>query len=328
MEKSQIETNIEPETSKIKMLLALCVCVLVVLYVLYTAITVLNSPSSQFPIAKEITIAEGLSQDEILTLLESKNAVRSSYYAHFIFVLKHENEFMQAGSYLFKTPLSTKEVLKALISGAYITPLHKLTFPEGFQTKNIEQYFQKEITNEMKKEVKAYEGYLFPDTYHVSTHSSFSEVIALMQETFNDRISKYDIQIAESDFTKEEVITLASLIEREANDVESKKIISGILQHRLEIEMPLQVDATFDYLLNKTSAELTQDDLEISSPYNTYTRIGLPPRPIANTGIESIEAVLKPTKTSYLYYLTGNDGTFHYAKTFEEHKQNKNLYLQ
>ena len=89
----------------------------------------------------------------------------------------------------------------------------------------------------------------------------------------------------------------------------------------------LQVDATLDYLLDKTSAELTLDDLQIDSPFNTYVYRGLPPAPISNPGLESIEAVLYPEETEYLYYLTADDGTFYYAKTFEEHKKNKARYL-
>jgi UPF0755 protein len=92
--------------------------------------------------------------------------------------------------------------------------------------------------------------------------------------------------------------------------------------------MPLQVDAAFDYVLGKDSAELTQEDLSIDSPYNTYRFAGLPPAPIANPGLESIEAVLSPIDTDYLYYLTDNEGNFHYAKTFDEHKQNKLRYLR
>ena len=91
--------------------------------------------------------------------------------------------------------------------------------------------------------------------------------------------------------------------------------------------MPLQVDASFDYLLGKTSSELTEDDLAIDSPYNTYSHRGLPPTPISNPGLSSIDAVLNPAQTPFLYYLTADDGTFYYAKTFEEHKRNKQRYL-
>ena len=105
-------------------------------------------------------------------------------------------------------------------------------------------------------------------------------------------------------------------------------MVSGILQNRLREDMPLQVDATFHYINGKASHELTVDDLEMDSPFNTYKYVGLPPAPIANPGLESIQAVLSPTETNYFYYLTALDGTFHYAKTFEEHKKNKEKYLR
>jgi UPF0755 protein len=106
------------------------------------------------------------------------------------------------------------------------------------------------------------------------------------------------------------------------------RLVSGILQNRLTENLPLQVDATFEYILGKTSAELTLDDLKMESPYNTYTNLGLPPTPIANPGLVAINAVLNPTPSDYFYYLTGSDGNFYYAKDFETHKKNKARYLR
>jgi len=135
-------------------------------------------------------------------------------------------------------------------------------------------------------------------------------------------------QIASSSLTEEQVIIMASVIEREANSPESMGYVAGILQNRLAIGMYLQVDASIEYILNKTLAELVPEDLKIDSPYNTYTNPGLPPTPIGNPGMTSILAVLNPTPSNYLFYITGNDGTFYYARTFDEHRVNIARYLR
>ena len=124
------------------------------------------------------------------------------------------------------------------------------------------------------------------------------------------------------------MIILASILEREANDEQSMKIVSGILQNRLKHGMALQVDASIEYVLDKSLSALTSEDLKIDSPYNTYLHTGLTPTPIGNPGLQAIDAVLHPAKTEYLYYITDADGHFHYAKTFEEHKRNVTKYLQ
>ena len=137
--------------------------------------------------------------------------------------------------------------------------------------------------------------------------------------------------IFDASFTVNEIndtLTTASILEREANGTEDIKIISGILQNRLNKNMPLQVDAPFYYLLGKESSELTQADLKIKSPYNTYINKGLPPAPIGNPGLKAIEAAVYPTKTDYLYYLHDINGVVHYAKTHSEHVKNKQLYLK
>ena len=116
---------------------------------------------------------------------------------------------------------------------------------------------------------------------------------------------------------------MASILEKEARKLETRKVIAGILWKRIEIGMPLQVDAVFGYIHATSTYSPTFEDLEVDSPYNTYTNRGLPPGPIGNPGLESIRAALEPTKTPYLYYLTGKDGFMYYAKTFDQHVANR-----
>jgi len=167
-----------------------------------------------------------------------------------------------------------------------------------------------------------YEGYLFPDTYFIDPGTSPEQVVQLLRDTFVERTKNIS---SEPDF--DQVVIMASIIEKEANNAEDRRIVSGILWDRIELDMPLQVDAVFGYILGRSGYAPTGDDLEIDSPYNTYLNRGLPPGPIANPGLDAIEAARKPSSSPYLYYLTGTDGRMYYAETFEGHKQNRELYL-
>ena len=126
----------------------------------------------------------------------------------------------------------------------------------------------------------------------------------------------------------EEIIIMASIIEKEASGDDDRKLISGILWKRQSIGMALQVDATFKYILGKESRDLTVADLKVDSPFNTYTNKGLPPSPICNPGLKSIMAALEPETSPYIYYLHSSDGNVYFAKNFEEHKKNKANYLK
>lgn len=290
--------------------------------------TALNEPPVSFPLHTDIEVAEGLPQNDITEMLEERGIVRSSLYLYLYLRQRYPEEFIKAGSYRFTEPLTTREVAEALVNGTHRTPLLRLTLAEGFRTDDLVSLLPPILNITTTPSLGQYEGYLFPDTYFISEDMTLDAIITLLRDTYEEKIAPLRPAIGASGFTEAEVIILASLIEREAKDLESKRIVSGILQNRLEMDMPLQVDAVFDYILGKTSAELTEEDLAIDSPYNTYRYTGLPPHPIANPGLESIQAVLEPTETDYIYYLTGADGRFHYARTFEEHIANKRRFLE
>lgn len=320
-----------PKQSRSRLFLFLCVGVVLFFLCgigLYAWVHHVNTPPADFPLEKDIIVHEGLTLQQTTKLLAEQHVVRSSFLLYITLLYTSDSALVQAGSYKFPETLTTYQVARALFSGMYQSPLVRITFPEGFTTRDFRLYYPASYTPK-KEDVsfQEYEGYLFPDTYHITSTMPEQQLVALMRKTFDEKLSPYTDEIKQSGFTLPEVITLASIIEREAKDEASKKRVSGILQKRLSGGMLLQVDATLDYLLNKTSAELTSEDLNIDSPFNTYTHKGLPPSPISNPGIESIEAVLHPEKTDYLYYLTAPDGTFYYAKTFAEHKKNKQKYL-
>lgn len=194
----------------------------------------------------------------------------------------------------------------------------KVIVPEGYAVKDIAEKFNR--FKNFNKEVflkNAREGYLFPDTYFFNGDETEKKVIERMENNFKKKAGEvgYDALI------------MASLLEKEAITLEDKKIISGILWKRLEAGMLLQVDASLAYVNSKTSAELTKDDLQDDFPHNTYVNKGLPPTPICNPGLESIEAAKNPAETVYWYYLSDSRHKIHYAVTFEEHKRNKFQYL-
>lgn len=324
------EHTIKPFLSRlyVQITFGVLVCAVLIGFIGTRFLSYINTAPTDFPTHTDIVINEGLNQSDITELLQEKHIVRSSFYVYILLTHSFKNSFVQAGSYQFEKPLSAQEVVAALTQGMHRSPLIKVTFPEGFTVHAFKDFLPEQFDSVSTTHLTQYEGYLFPDTYFIASDTRLDDLVELLQKTFKEKIALYEGKIATSGLSESEVITLASIIEREAKDAESKKMISGILQNRLHINMPLQVDACFDYVLNKTSDELTAEDLTIDSPYNTYTHTGLPPTPIANPGLESIEAVLEPKETDYLYYLTGTDGTFHYAKTFEEHKKNKTRYLE
>lgn len=202
----------------------------------------------------------------------------------------------------------------------------RVTIPEGFNVRQIGEALEKAgmfRKEEFIAKAQDEEGYLFPDTYDFYKISTPEKVILKMRENFDlkvgGRVEKEKLK---------EIIILASILEEEAATPKDWKIIAGILLKRTEAKMPLQVDATLTYITGKTSAEMTDEDLALASPYNTYKNLGLPPGPISNPGINVIDAALNPEKSPYWYYLSDKNGVIHYAKTFEQHKINKQKYIR
>ncbi len=242
------------------------------------------------------------------------------------------NISIKAGKYIFNTPENIFQVVDRLIKGEGRLPLIRLTIPEGFTVRDIAKKVSQALPHiseiNFSTTFKDQEGYLFPDTYFFFPDATSELIIKTMQENFKFKTASRMTEISASGYSLKEIITLASLVEKEARTDVDKKVIAGILLKRLKIGMPLQVDAVFGYIFGRDIYSPSYKDLKVISPYNTYLNAGLPPGPIANPGLESIRAVLQPTTTPYLYYLTGKkDGAMHYAKTYSEHLSNKNKYL-
>jgi UPF0755 protein len=152
-------------------------------------------------------------------------------------------------------------------------------------------------------------------------------ILSVFSNSFHTHVSKIQSQITAFGKPVPEVLTMASLLEKEAADTQSRRTIAGILWKRIQSGMPLQVDAVFPYILGKNSYELTREDLKVDSPYNTYKYTGLPVGPIANPSLDSILAAVTPIKTNYVFYLSDRQGNFHFATTYEQHLANKKKYV-
>lgn len=290
-------------------------------------------PPQYFPQYMIVTIPEGASIPEVVEILETQDVVRSEELLRLVLAVFHKDEFIQAGDYRFDAALSVGSIASALTSGEYLIPPTRVVIPEGLHGEQIAQIITNTFLYDDAPELSpdafdAHIGYLFPDTYYIPRDYTEEDFIELMRRTYEQKVGPLRPEFEAKGFTEAEVINLASIIEREASTMESKRRVAGILLNRLAIDMPLQVDATFYFLFEKTSAELTRADLATDSPYNTYLYRGLPPTPIANPGLDSIKAVLDPIPSEDLFYLTAPDGTFYYAETNREHEANKSRYLE
>ena len=292
----------------------------------------LNKPPANFPVNVPVSIPEGTSAKEATAIFAEAGLVRSELALYFSLVWWYEPSKVKASTYVFSKPFGTKAIAYELTQGNFATDLLRITHKEGERVTaiaataaNILPNFDAEKFIDLAEPL---EGTLFPETYFVPLEFTTEELFTLMTKTFTEQISPLQSEINNHPLTLAEIITLASIIEREANSPESMKMVSGILQNRLEIGMALQTDASIEYDLDKPLNELVPKDLEIDSPYNTYLYPGLPPTPIGNPGLEAIKAVLYPTLSDYLFYITGNDGNFYYAKNFDQHRLNIARYLR
>lgn len=287
------------------------------------------APPFSFPSKSIITVTDGVGLYKLAEELKQDGVIRSPFWFHLSAIILGGERDMKAGQYYMSNPQSVFFVAWRILHGNHDIDTVRLTIPEGFTVEKISKLFDDEFTFFNHKDFtdSAPEGYLFPDTYFIPVTATASSTIKLLQDNFARKVLPITQEIKLSGRTLEEIIIMASIIEGETKLQKDREIVSSILWKRLDLGIPLQVDASFIYVNGKTTKELTKDDLKINSPFNTYLYKGLPPTPISNPGIESIKAAIHPTTTPYLYFLTDNDGTMHYSKTFEEHVAKKLKYI-
>lgn len=243
---------------------------------------------------------------------------------------------IQAGDFRLSPSMKPSDIAQLLTHGSLD---RWITIIEGWRAEEIAEVLKKEIETYDPKwvlELKKREGFLFPDTYLIPKDTDISFILARFEENFNQKMrKKMHDDLKKQGLTPQEAIILASLIEREAKFAQDRPKVASVILNRLEIGMKLDIDATVQYALGYQTGEktwwkkkLTNGDLKTNSPFNTYVYAGLPPKPIANPGLSSIEAAISPAQTNFLYYLSDKDGHIHFAETFEEHEENIEKYLR
>lgn len=286
--------------------------------------------------SKIFVIKKGQSVTEIAKNLEKEDLIRNKIVFYLLIKKLGIAGNIQAGDYRLNQGMDAQEIAKSLTRGTLDV---WTTIIEGLRKEEIAQIFSREFgipEGEFNKNAK--EGYLFPDTYLIPKNASLDTILSIFQNNFN---KKYNAQLKQKarqiGLTNEEVITLASIVEKEARSDEARHQVASILLKRYKNNHGLDSDITVQYALGyqiKTRTwwkkDITEDDLAIDSPYNTYKYSGLPPTPICSPGLSSINAVLGADEnTPYFYYISSKDGSaMYYARTLEEHNENVRKYLR
>ena len=281
-----------------------------------------------------VEVPNGSSATKTSRLLEDAGVIRSADVFLLSLKVAGKSGDIKSGSYYFDKPQTLEEVIGRVTSSNYGLPTKTVTLFEGEPNFKYAERLAKEFEYITESEFMALaqkkEGYLFPDTYNIPLRATSQDVIKKLQKNFEKRTESLAREIADSTYSLDEIVTMASLIETEAGSAsyETKQKVSGVLWRRIEINMPLQADAVFSYIYKKHLPLVLFKHLEVDSPYNVYKNTGLPPGPIANPGFDSIRAALNPNDTGNLFYITGNDGIFYYAKTFAGHNANIRKHLR
>ncbi|MBU4480231.1 endolytic transglycosylase MltG [Patescibacteria group bacterium] len=286
-----------------------------------------------FPVGVIIEIEKGETLKNIAKDFKEKGIIKSSFLFDIIVRGIKGNQGVISGDYFFESSKNVFSIAHRTTKGIFgLTPV-RVTIFEGTTVEEMADILSKKLEKfnpesfiEIAKR-KQLEGYLFPDTYLFSPNISEDDVIIAMKDNFDKKVLAIQDKIDACEKPLDEIIIMASILEEEARTMNSKKVISGILWKRIEIGMPLQVDAVFPYILGRNTYQVTLDDLKVDSKYNTYLYKGLPVGPITNPGLNSIIAAINPVKSDYLYYLSDREGNMYYAVDFEGHKENRVLYL-
>ncbi len=300
-----------------------------------------------------LTVEQGMTVEQVGALLAEKGLIRSPFSFKTYMKLQRAQTQVQAGTFIFRPSMSVEEIVQVLRTGK--SEEVALTIPEGWTVADIDALlahkglaasgavldcltrcdfstfdFLPKGTKGLALRGGRLEGYLFPETYFVDEPQFVPKFfLERLLGTFRARvITEYGDEIKASGHSFHEIVTMASLVEAETRTDDERPIVAGILWKRLEAGMPLGVDATVRYILEKPTAAITQSDLETKSPYNTRKFKGLPPGPIESPGMASILAALRPQDSPYWYYLHDSKGLIHYASTNDEHNENKRRYLR
>lgn len=301
----------------------------------------------------QFTIESGEGVNQISANLKNAGLIVDPFTFEVYLWIRRLESKIQAGEYLLPNNVSAMKLASRITQGEGVSNEQVVQILEGWTIDEIAAYVDEKgvvkesdflatarvtdsrtiLPNEQydflasKPATVDLEGYLFPDTYRIFKGSDSPEIVKRMLDNFGKKLTaSMRDEIRASGRTIHEVVTLASIVEKEVQSEEDMSTVAGIFLNRLEIGKPLESDATVNYITRKGTTRPSLDDLQVESPYNTYKNTGLPPGPIANPSIQAIEAVINPTDSSNLFFLTTPEGRVIYSKTFEEHLANKRRY--
>jgi UPF0755 protein len=305
--------------------------------IMWTRITELHkgySTPEQF-----VQIPPGSSAVEIRRRLVDSGVVRDDLTARAALLWSRQAQHLKAGEYRFDRPVSAAAVIDKIARGDVYT--RRLTFPEGLTIREMAELFASggfgsaedfrraagngTVVKDLDPAAPDLEGYLFPDTYTLARTTSASELVSAMVGRFRDSVPDAARRARESGFTMRQIVTLASLVEKETGKAEERPLVAAVYRNRIRLKMGMQADPTVVYALQKAGrydGNIRRADLGFDSPYNTYKYPGLPPGPIAAPGRAAIEAALAPADVRYLYFVSRNDGSHVFAETLAEHNAN------
>jgi UPF0755 protein len=298
------------------------------------------SPAKRGAPVQSVMVREGEPPAEVARELEKRGVVTSSRLFRLWTKILGYDKKIRAGEYLLSPDMSPIAILERLKRGLIVT--HPVTIPEGFNRMQVAELLAEKGVVEKEPflalardratldrygiSAPSLEGYLFPDTYYFSKGVSAQTVVDTMVKRFFQVVTPLKGAAEKAGMKMEDVITLASIVEKETGRAEERPIIASVFLNRLKKGMRLDSDPTVIYGLEGFDGNLRKKDLARESPYNTYMINGLTPGPIANPGLESIKAVLFPAQTSYLYFGSKNDGSHHFSRTLSEHNRAVNTY--
>jgi UPF0755 protein len=329
----------------LRLLSGVAACLAVTILLLWQLQSMLLPPAIPAAVPAEVlvNIPPGASSGQIADILQDAGLVRSAIVFRYYAKYRAADQQLQAGTYRFARGMTAAQLLRQMQAGETYNPTITVTIPEGFTLRQIAALLSQagvveydaflaatgaavpQLGRQLPGQRYALEGFLFPDTYEFAPLTPPETVISRLQqrlgEVFDDTLRRRAQVLG---FDAHQVITLASLIEREAQVPEERELVSAVLHNRLRIGMLLQVDATVLYALGQHQEVVLYRDLEVASPYNTYRVGGLPPGPIASPGRAAIIAALYPADVDYLYYVTRKDGSggHYFARTLAEHEAN------
>lgn len=327
----------QPLLRRLQSRLTVILAVMLVMGVIFAALLYqyATTPASASQNGQVVEIKPGMTLKQVAHLLADKELLSEPSTFMLYTYLQGEQNHIQAGEYRFSPSMPPRDILEALTSGMAV--LYTVTIPEGYRITDIaglleakglvdkpafiEATRNRELLESLHIPSGSLEGYLYPETYKFSKAGGARRIVQTLLDTFKERVLQPErVQQAEAmQFTFHEIITLASLIEKETGLGKERKLISSVFHNRLAKNMRLQTDPTVIYAMVNFDGNIRKKDLSIDSPYNTYKHFGLPPGPIASPGLESIQAALDPEETDFLYFVSRKDGSHQFSTNYKDH---------